>query len=64
MDIQLSMCVTFTHTDSIRQATSNIAKTPGTAAAEMEPVSILHPDVPKVESLIRNAWADSNLVAD
>ena len=31
---------------------------------DSEPVSILHPDVARAESLIRSAWADARLVAD
>jgi hypothetical protein len=31
---------------------------------DSEPVSILHPDAARAESLIRNAWADAKLVAD
>jgi len=31
---------------------------------EQAPVSILHPDVNRAESIIRNAWADTKLVAD
>ena len=31
---------------------------------DAEPVSILHPDVARAESLIRSAWQDANLVAD
>ena len=31
---------------------------------DQTPVSILHPDVNRAESIIRNAWADAKLVAD
>ena len=31
---------------------------------ETEPVSIMHPEAAKAESIIRNAWAESKLVAD
>ena len=31
---------------------------------DAEPVTIMHPDVDKAESLIRNAWNEVKLVAD
>ncbi len=31
---------------------------------DLEPVSLFHPEAGKAESIIRNAWADSHLVAD
>ncbi|XP_003385689.1 PREDICTED: uncharacterized protein LOC100634434 [Amphimedon queenslandica] len=40
------------------------SKSTGGPEVDAEPVSILHPEVEKAESLIRNAWADSKLVAD
>lgn len=44
---------------SIRQSKSTAG-----ANIDSEPVSILHPEAAKAESLIRNAWADAKLVAD
>jgi len=35
-----------------------------TQSADLAPVAILHPDVNRAESIIRNAWADAKLVAD
>ena len=46
---------------SPRQARSAVAHGPD---AELEPVSIMHPEAPWAESLMRNAWADVQLVAD
>ena len=36
----------------------------GTAHSDLEPVSILHPEAVRAESIIRNAWAEASLVAD
>lgn len=47
--------------DSVSPRQALAAHAPGEAP---EPVSILHPEVPRAESLIRNAWADAKLVAD
>ena len=44
---------------STRQAAEAV-----TQSAELAPVTILHPDVNRAESIIRNAWADAKLVAD
>ena len=44
---------------SVRQS-----KSTGGPEVDAEPVSIMHPDIEKAESLVRNAWADSKLVAD
>ena len=41
-----------------RQTKSNIGH------EETEPVSILHPEAARAESILRNAWADAKLVAD
>ena len=41
-----------------RQSKSNVAHD------EPDPVSILHPEAIRAESIIRNAWADVRLVAD
>jgi hypothetical protein len=46
---------------AVRQSKSTGA---GGQDLESEPVSIMHPDVDKAESLIRNAWADAKLVSD
>lgn len=43
---------------STRQTTS------ATASQDLEPVSIYHPEAPRAESIIRNAWAEAKLVAD
>lgn len=43
---------------STRQVTATVGH------EETEPVSIMHPEATKAESIIRNAWADSKLVAD
>ena len=45
---------------STRQIKGNV----GRHDHETEPVSIMHPEAAKAESIIRNAWADSQLVAD
>ena len=45
---------------STRQVKGNV----GGHDHETEPVSIMHPEATKAESIIRNAWADSQLVAD
>ncbi|XP_064384259.1 uncharacterized protein LOC135333263 [Halichondria panicea] len=42
-----------------RQTASNVAQT-----ETHEPISIFHPEAARAESLIRNAWADTQLVAD
>lgn len=61
---------THTHTFliecSVRQthSTGAPASARGYSAVESEPVSILHPDIAKAESLIRSAWQDAKLVAD
>ena len=34
------------------------------APLEREPLTIFHPDAPKAEAIIRNAWADAHLVAN
>lgn len=52
----INICLLFS---GARQAKSNIS-----GHDEADPVSILHPDVGRAESLIRNAWADAKLVAD
>lgn len=44
---------------SVRQSQST-----GGVDVDSEPVSILHPDIEKAESLIRNAWNEAKLVAD
>ena len=51
---------------SVRQSQStNVqASTRGYSSVDSEPVIIRHPDIPKAESLIRNAWQDAKLVAD
>ena len=41
-----------------RQAQSNVSHD------ETEPVSILHPEAARAESILRNAWGDAKLVAD
>ena len=48
----------FNFTHSTRQAKANVGHD------ETEPVSIMHPEAAKAESIIRNAWAESKLVAD
>ena len=53
----LFFCNSFTH-HSTRQAKANVGHD------ETEPVSIMHPESAKAESIIRNAWAESKLVAD
>ena len=47
-----------THVHSTRQVKANIEQD------SSEPISIMHPEAAKAESIIRNAWAESNLVAD
>ncbi len=42
-----------------RQTTTNVAQ-----SETHEPISIFHPEALRAESLIRNAWADTQLVAD
>ena len=44
---------------STRQAAEAVKQ-----SADLAPVTILHPDVKRAESIIRNAWADAKLVAD
>ena len=44
---------------AVRQAVSTAPMHMGT-----EPVIIRHPDVRRAEGIIRNAWAESQLVAD
>ena len=41
-----------------RQSKSNVSN------EEPDPVSILHPEAARAESIIRNAWADVRLVSD
>lgn len=41
-----------------RQAKANVVH------EETEPVSIMHPEAARVESIMRNAWADAKLVGD
>lgn len=41
-----------------RQSQSNVGHD------ETEPVSILHPEAARAESILRNAWGDAKLVAD
>ncbi len=42
-----------------RQTRSNVTQTELNA-----PIAIYHPDSARAESIIRNAWADIDLVAD
>lgn len=35
-----------------------------TQSAELAPVAILHPEAQKAEAIVRNAWADSQLISD
>lgn len=50
---------------STRQTHSTSAEhAPGGRIVDAEPVTILHPDVARAESLIRSAWQDAHLVAD
>lgn len=57
----LSSCATYftlAYIYSTRQVKANVEQ------ESTEPISIMHPEAVKAESIIRNAWADSNLVAD
>ena len=49
---------------SVRQSQSVQGSARGYSTVDSEPVTIRHPDIPKAESIIRNAWQDAKLVAD
>lgn len=57
-------CVALTLTPCTFSCSVRQSKSTGGSVTDSEPVSILHPEAARAESLIRNAWADAKLVAD
>ena len=63
LSVSPSLSHTHTHTFSVRQTQPTDSRD-GYHSVNIEPVTILHPEAARAESIIRNAWGTSKLVAD
>lgn len=55
--------ITCTHSPD-NSAARHADKSKIVTSHELVPLTIFHPDAPKVEAIIRNAWGDAQLVSN